>query len=328
MYSLAIESSCDDTSIAVFKEDKLISMNTTSQNEIHSLYGGIVPELAARAHTKNILPLFKETLKDANIELQNIGLITATYAPGLVGSLLVGLEFAKSLSIINNIPFKKVHHIAAHLHSAHLSNKIKYPYLGVVVSGGHSTIYIVKDLDNFKLVSYSLDDAIGESYDKVAKMCNLSYPGGPVIDKMSKEYKGEYINFPRPMKSPHKPNLSFSGLKTAVSKYIKENPNYDIFRVVSSFQEAAVDSLSYKIKLAAKKYQMNTIVVTGGVSANSRLRKEINKLFRNKKVYFPELKYCMDNAAMIGYLGYHLYKRYNSDNPLKVNPLASKVLGV
>ncbi len=327
MYSLALESSCDDTSIAIFKDENLISMKTASQNEIHSLYGGIVPELAARAHTKNILPLYKESLKDANITLRDISLISATYAPGLVGSLLVGLEFAKSLAIINNIPFKKVHHIAAHLHSAHLTNDIKYPYLGIVVSGGHSTIYIVRDLDDFELVSYSLDDAIGESYDKVAKMCNLGYPGGPIIDKISKNYNGEYINFPRPMKSPNKPNLSFSGLKTAVNNYIKENPNYNLDQVVSSFQEAAIDALAYKIKLAAKNYNMNRIVVTGGVSANSRLRSEMFKIFKNKSVYFPELKFCMDNAAMIGYLGFKLYKKHGPDNPFNVNPQASKTLG-
>lgn len=327
MFSLAFESSCDDTSIAVFKDKKLIAMKTASQNEIHSLYGGVVPELAARAHTQNILPLYYEVLKEANIELSDVNLITATYAPGLIGSLLVGLEFAKALAIINNIKFKKVHHIAGHLHAAHITQKIEYPFLGVTVSGGHTTIYIVSDIDKYELIGWSLDDAVGEAYDKVAKMCNLGYPGGPIIDKIAKNYSGELIDFPRPMKYKKNFNLSYSGLKTAVSIYIKNNPNYNMEQLVSSFQVAAIDVLTYKIKLAAKHYKLKRIVISGGVSANSYLRVLLPTLFKDEIVYFPEIKYCMDNAGMIGNLGILLYERYGSDNASLVNPEASKPLG-
>ena len=328
MFTLAFESSCDDTSIAVFKDKELISMKTASQNEIHSLYGGVVPELAARAHTKNILPLYYETLKDAEIELKDIDLITATYAPGLIGSLLVGLEFAKALSLMNNIPFKKVHHIAGHLHAAHITQEIKYPFLGVTVSGGHTTIYIVNGPDEYKLIGWSLDDAVGEAYDKVAKMCNLGYPGGPVIDKIAKKYDGKLINFPRPMKNKKNFNLSYSGLKTAVSLYIKNNPDYNIEKLVTSFQTAAIDVLAYKIKLAAKSHNLKRIVISGGVSANSYLRKLLPEMFKEEKIYFPEMRFCTDNAAMIGYLGIILYEKYGADNPSEVDPKASMPLGV
>ncbi len=328
MYTLAIETSCDDTSLAILKDDKIISMKTTSQNEIHSQYGGIVPELAARAHTQNIIPLYYEVLKESNIKLSDLSLITATYAPGLIGSLLVGLEFAKTLSIVNNIPFKKVHHIAGHLHAAHITNDISYPFLGVAVSGGHTTLNIVKSLYDYELVGYSLDDAVGEAYDKVAKMCNLGYPGGPAIDKLSKTYKGEYINFPRPMRNRKTFNLSFSGLKTAVSTYLKNNPNYNTQQVVASFQEAAIDSLIFKINLVANHYKMDRIVISGGVSANSRLRELAKKTFRSRKLYFPEMKYCMDNAGMIGYLGYLLYKNDGEDKAIDINPKATLQLGI
>jgi len=303
-------------------------MKTASQNDIHSLYGGVVPELAARAHTKNILPLYYEVLKEADIELKDISLITATYAPGLIGSLLVGLEFAKALSVMNNIPFKKVHHIAGHLHAAHITNDIKYPFLGVTVSGGHTTIYIVRDIDKYELVGYSLDDAVGEAYDKVAKMCNLGYPGGPIIDKLAKNYEGELINFPRPMKNKKNFNLSYSGLKTAVSLYIKNNPNFDQKQLVTSFQVAAIDVLAHKIKAAANHYNLKRIVISGGVSANSYLRKLLPTLFKNEEVYFPEMKFCTDNAAMIGYLGILLYEKYGPDHAKEINPKASLPLGV
>jgi N6-L-threonylcarbamoyladenine synthase len=327
MYTLAIESSCDDTSIAVFKDNNLITMKTASQNEIHSLYGGVVPELAARAHTQNILPLYYETLKESNIELSDISLITATYSPGLIGSLLVGLEFAKSLAIINNIEFKKVHHIAGHLHAGHITQEIEYPFLGVTVSGGHSTIYIVNDIDQYELIGWSLDDAVGEAYDKVAKMCNLGYPGGPIIDKIAKTYTGEFIDFPRPMKYSKNFNLSYSGLKTAVSLYIKNNPDYNLEQLVSSFQVAAIDVLTHKIKLASKHYNLKRIVISGGVAANSHLRALLPTLFNEETVYFPEMKYCMDNAGMIGYLGIKLHEKYGPDNPKEVNPKATNPLG-
>jgi len=327
MYTLAIESSCDDTSFAVFKDNEIITMKTASQNEIHSLYGGVVPELAARAHTQNILPLYYETLKEANIELSDIDLITATYSPGLIGSLLVGLEFAKSLAIINDIKLKKVHHIAGHLHAAHLSQDIEYPFLGVTVSGGHTTIYIVNDIDKYELVGWSLDDAVGEAYDKVAKMCNLGYPGGPVIDKLAKTYTGELIDFPRPMKHKKNFNLSYSGLKTAVSIYLKNNPDYDVNQVAASFQTAAIDVLTFKIKKAALHYGLERIVISGGVAANSHLRNLLPTLFKDEKVYFPEMKYCMDNAGMIGHIGIKLFNKFGADNPKEINPKASNPLG-
>lgn len=257
MITLAIESSCDDTSIAILENDKLLVQKTASQNEIHSSFGGVVPELAARAHTKNIVPLYYEALKDCNLELKDIDLIAVTYAPGLIGSLLVGVEFAKSLSIINNIPMIKVHHIAGHLHAAHLTEKIDYPYFGVVVSGGHTSLYIVRDIDSYEMVGYTLDDAIGEAYDKVAKMCNLGYPGGPIIDKIAKKWdKDNLIPFPRPMFRSKELKFSFSGLKTAVSTYLKKNLTILLNRLLPLFKKQLLILYLKKLKWVLKSINL------------------------------------------------------------------------
>lgn len=326
MITLAFESSCDDTSLAIIENGQVKLQKTASQNDVHEAFGGVVPELAARAHTKNILPLYLSLLEETNLTLKDINLIVATYSPGLVGSLLVGLEFAKSLAIINNIPFKKVHHIAGHLHAAHLTQNIEYPFLGIAVSGGHTNIFIVKNIDDYELVGYSLDDAAGEAFDKVAKMCSLGYPGGPIIDKIAQKWTGSLINFPKPMQNSKDFNFSFSGLKTAVSLYIKNNPEYDVNQLACSFQETVVDLLLHKIKKAAIHYGLKNIVLSGGVAANSALRRKVTEMFDKEKVYFPQLKYCMDNAAMIGYVGEKLFLKYGADNPYETNPIPTKIL--
>lgn len=327
MITLAIESSCDDTSLALFQNTTLLEVKTASQNKIHQEFGGVVPELAARAHNQNILPLYYELMSQFNYTIKDINLIVVTYSPGLIGSLLVGVEFAKTLSIINNIPLKKVHHLAGHLHAAHITQNVPYPFLGVVVSGGHTNIFIVEDIDRYKLVGYSLDDAAGEAFDKVAKMCNLGYPGGPIIDKLAQKYlSSDRIPFPRPMKNSPELHFSFSGLKTAVSTYLKNNPDYDVEKVATSFQDAVIDSLFEKIKRAAELYNMENIVISGGVAANSLLRKYISEHLKNHKIYLPSLKYCMDNAAMIGYIGVKLFEKYGADEPHSINPKSTETL--
>ncbi len=325
-YTLAFESSCDDTSIALFKNDQLIITETASQVKIHRAYGGVVPELAAREHTKNIIPLFNEVLEKGGVTLQDIGLIVVTIEPGLIGSLLVGTECARAIAKFNHIPIKGVHHIAGHLHAAHLTHSIPYPYLGVAVSGGHTHIYIVYDIDRYELIGWTLDDAAGEAYDKVAKMCGLTYPGGPVIDQLAQKWSGAVIPFPRPLLHQKNFNYSFSGLKTAVSLYLKKNPHYILEQVAASFQKAVVEVLLYKLKKAADHYQLNNIVISGGVAANSELRKGVATQFKDKKVFFPELKYCMDNAAMIGYVGIKLFEKHGEDQFESIQPHASKVL--
>ncbi|MBN2695658.1 tRNA (adenosine(37)-N6)-threonylcarbamoyltransferase complex transferase subunit TsaD [bacterium] len=327
MITLSIESSCDDTSLALFNNTTLLGVKTASQNQIHQAFGGVVPELAARAHNQNILPLYYELMSEFNFTIKDIELIVVTYAPGLIGSLLVGVEFAKTLSIINNIPLKKVHHLAGHLHAAHITQEVPYPFLGVVVSGGHTNIFIVEDIDKYRLVGYSLDDAAGEAFDKVAKMCNLGYPGGPIIDKLAQKYtKSEKIAFPRPMRNSTELHFSFSGLKTAVSTYLKNNPDYDVERVAASFQDAVIDSLFEKIKRAANEYNMSNIVISGGVAANSLLRKYISEQLPTHNIYLPSLKYCMDNGAMIGYIGVKLYEKYGADDPHSIHPKATETL--
>lgn len=326
MYTLAFESSCDDTSIALFKDEQLITVKTASQIKIHTQYGGVVPELAAREHTKNMIPLFHSVLETGDVTLKDINLIVVTYAPGLIGSLLVGTEFAKGIAKFNNIPLKGVHHIAGHLHAAHLTNKIAYPYLGMAVSGGHSNIYLVNDIDSYELVGWTLDDAAGEAFDKVSKMCDLGYPGGPIIDTLAKQWSGELIPFPRPLKHHKNFNYSFSGLKTAVSLYLKKNPEYIVEQVAASFQKAVVEVLLHKLKKAADHYKVKRIVISGGVAANSELRAGVAKDFQRYQLFFPELRYCMDNAAMIGYAGIKLYQKHGADQFDNIQPKSSKLL--
>lgn len=332
MLILAIESSCDETSAAVVKNGRDILSNVvSSQIEIHSPYGGVVPELASRAHLESIIPVVDKSLKEAEITLKEIDAVAVTTGPGLIGSLLVGIETAKVISYTQNIPLITVHHIAGHLYTPFLKftdkktltkGKLTYPYLGLAVSGGHTSLYIVESPTEYKLIGETLDDAAGEAYDKVAKLLNLSYPGGPIIDKIAQNTAQTSITFPRPLAKQNNCSFSFSGLKTAVLNYtkkvgldkLKEDENH-LNEVCKAFQEAVVDILIIKIKFALKKYNLNNLAIVGGVAANGGLREAVKKQFDNINYFIPAPVLCTDNAAMIGGIAYQLQKSNGFTNP-------------
>ncbi len=306
---LGIETSCDETSVALYQAGKgIIGSKISTQIELHAKFGGVVPEVASRNHMLKIKPLFDELLKDTNIKLKDIDVIGVTVSPGLIGALFVGVAFAKGLSAALNIPIVPVNHLAGHLLSVELENDIKPPYLGLIISGGHTHIYNIDEKYNFTLFSKTIDDAVGEAFDKVAKMLGFAYPGGPFIEKEALNGDENSISFPIPMKN--KDDFSFSGLKTAVLNIINKN-EYSKADISASFQKTAVDSLILKTFKAAKKNKQKQIVIAGGVACNSYLRNRFlsaaNK--ENIRVYFPSPKLCTDNADMIAYTAYKLYDR-------------------
>lgn len=313
MNILAIETSCDDTSCAIITEDyKLLSLNISSQNDIHSKFGGVVPEVASRQHLK-ILPLiFKKTLHDANITLKDIHGITATIGPGLVGSLLVGLMFAKGLSISNKLPFFGVNHIEGHFFASFLEEKRPdFPFIALVASGGHTAIYLVQDFRKYEIIGQTRDDAAGEAFDKVAKLLEIGYPGGVAIENLSEGVIGT-IDLPYPLEQEF--DFSFSGLKTAVLTIVKKTTTMsEDFKkdLCASFQRTVVKILVDKTIRAGKKNKVKNIVISGGVASNKLLREEIVKYAKeeNMEVFIPQKRFCTDNAGMIGVVGYHFLKK-------------------
>lgn len=312
MYILGIETSCDETGVAIYKEGEGILSNlVSSQVELHCEWGGIYPELAAREHTKNIIPVLDKSLKDANISLKDIDGIAITVSPGLIVSLVIGVSVAKALSWVYDKPLIPVHHIEAHIFAIELVEKVEYPFIALVVSGGHTELYIINGFEDYKYLGGTLDDAVGEAYDKVARLLNLGYPGGPIIDKLAKRGK-EIIQLPRPLLKKgdkHKYNFSFSGLKTAVLNTVQKEL-YKREDIAHSFQEATTDVLIKKTLKAVEEFNIRNIVVAGGVSANSRLREKFKKIEKKYKlkVYFPPLNLCTDNGAMVAYTGYKRFK--------------------
>ena len=313
MKILGIETSCDETAVAIYDEKNgLLSNVVSSQIEIHKDWGGVFPELAAREHTKNILPVLDKAVKDAGINLKDIDAIAFTDAPGLIVSLVIGVSAAKALAFSLDKPLVPVHHIEAHIFATFLERKVEFPFLALVVSGGHTELYIINDFEDYKYLGGTLDDAVGEAYDKVARVLGLGYPGGPIIDKLST--KGICsLELPRPLlkgKSEHKYNFSFSGLKTAVLRET-EKKRHKKEDVAKSFQEAVVEVLVKKTLDAAKEHNIKNIVVAGGVSANKRLRKVLTEKAEKlgKTAIFPSIYLCTDNAAMVAYTGYLRFKR-------------------
>ena len=317
IYVLGIETSCDDTCAAIVRNGtEILSNVVSSQNEIHRKYGGIVPEVASRRHIEMIDIVIREALEKAGKALEEIDAISVTNRPGLIGSLLVGVGAAKAISYAKDIPLIAVNHLEAHLYSNLLENPgIKGDFLGLIVSGGHSSLYLVDDGWNISEIGHTVDDAAGEAFDKIARYLGLGYPGGPIIDKLSREGNEQSIDLPRPMIDSGDFNFSFSGLKTALiyrtkknSELLKESNTPDL---VASFQKAVVDVLVHKTISAAKETGVDSILVSGGVAANSRLREELLKKGEenNIKIYIPSLYLCMDNAAMVGCLGYFKYRR-------------------
>ena len=315
---LAIESSCDDTSAAICIDGKVIS-NLTASQKIHEQYGGVVPELASREHTKNIIPVVAEAIKKAGITKKDINAVAFTRGPGLMGSLLVGGMFAKSFAQAQNIPLIDVNHMQAHV-LAHFIDEPKpaFPFLCLTVSGGHTQIVLVKDYLDMEIIGESLDDAAGEAFDKTAKLLNLPYPGGPLIDKYAQTGNPFAFKFSEPQIEAL--NFSFSGIKTSIlyflQKETKANPNFveeNLADICASVQQSIVSILMKKIKKASTETGITEIAIAGGVSANSELRKQL-KIFgeqNNWNTYIPDFQYCTDNAGMIAITSY--YKYLNND---------------
>jgi len=302
---LAIESSCDETACAVLKDGhQILSSEIASQVDEHARFGGVVPEVASRQHLMALFPLTQRAIDNAGITLDQLDAIAVTRAPGLVGALLVGVSGAKALAYALKIPLIGINHLEAHLMAARLQErKPKFPYLGLIVSGGHTALYNVKGPGNFDLISNTRDDAAGEAYDKVAKMMGLGYPGGIVIDQLAKKGDKDAIRFPRAMMRKDTLDFSFSGVKTSVRQYLdKHQPTEeDLPDICASFQEAVVEVLVKKSLLAARKFKLDRWVLAGGVAANSRLRRQAEVAGKNNalEVFLPEVQFCTDNAAMI-----------------------------
>ena len=309
---LAIESSCDETSMAIIRNgNECVHLTVLTQMDTHAEFGGVVPEIASRMHTENVTMVLEETLTKANMTMDEIDAIAVTYAPGLLGSLLVGVEFAKTLSFVYKKPLIAVNHIAGHIYANNLEKQMKFPLLALVVSGGHTDLILMKGDYEFEHIGGTLDDAIGECYDKVARVIGLGYPGGPKVEKAALEGEHTY-DLPIPMNDDSF-NMSFSGLKSSIINLVhnekqrgNEIRNNDLAR---SFQDVAVDQLCRKTELAIKKYGVNNMIIAGGVSANKFLREEIKKVTDKYDVELcvPRMLYCTDNAAMIGAAAYPLY---------------------
>lgn len=312
VYILAIESSCDETSMAIIKNGTdNIATTILTQMDTHATFGGVVPEIASRMHSENITMVLEDVLNKANMKVEDVDAIAVTYAPGLLGSLLVGIEAAKTLALVYNKPLIKVNHLAGHIYANNLVQKMEFPLLALVISGGHTELVLMEDDYKFKVLGETLDDAIGEVYDKVARVLDLPYPGGPNIEKYAEQGTPSY-ELPIPMNNDEL-NFSYSGLKSAVINLVhneKQRGNeirkYDL---AASFQKVAIDELVRKTELAIKKYNIKRLIVAGGVTANKYLRSEMEKLANKYDVNLtvPPIKYCTDNAAMIGCAAYPLY---------------------
>ena len=315
IYILAIESSCDETAAAVVKNGREVLSNIiSSQIELHKLYGGVVPEIASRKHIEKINPVIREALSAANMKLEDMDAIGVTYGPGLVGALLVGVAAAKAISYAKNIPLVGVHHIVGHISANYIENKdLEPPFLGMVVSGGHTHLVMVKDYGKYEILGKTRDDAAGEAFDKVARAIGLGYPGGPKIDKLAKEGNPKAIAFPRAHVADAPLDFSFSGLKSSVLNYINscEMKHQEICRadVAASFQAAVVDAIVSHTIEAAKMYRMDKVALAGGVASNSALRQAMKERCEaaGLKFYYPSPILCTDNAAMIGCAAYYEY---------------------
>ena len=309
IYCLAIESSCDETSMAIVKNGTLeVATVVLSQIDIHKAFGGVVPEIASRSHVENITIVLDELVSKCNMSLKDIDIIGVTYGPGLIGSLLIGLECAKTLSLVLNKPLVPVHHIAGHIYANNLMKRLEFPLIALVISGGHTDLVYMDQDYSFKRIGSTLDDAVGEAYDKVAKILGLEYPGGPKIDKLS--YLGnDTYDLPYPLDDDSF-NFSFSGIKSAVLNIV-HNETQRKEDMACSFQKRVVTVLYNKTKHAVMKYNVKNIVIAGGVSANTGIRTMIQELSKelDLNLIIPDFKFCTDNATMIGAAAYYAYKK-------------------
>jgi len=332
---LAIETSCDDTSVAIVeKSGRVLFCESASQDEAHEAFGGIVPEIAGRNHTENLLPIVEKSFMSSNLEWKDIDGVAVTCRPGLVGSLLVGVVTAKSLALAKDLPFIGVNHLEGHLLAPFLRDdsysppaNFDYPYLALAVSGGHTSLYKVFGLGNYETLGRTIDDAAGEAFDKFAKMVGLGFPGGIHVDRLSQEGNRKAFDFPRALMQNDNLNFSFSGLKTSALRQVQSMKEKEVFDqlpdLCASYQEAVVEALISKLALAVEKTGIRKVVITGGVSANTRLREVgLDGARKNNwDIVIPPLRYCTDNAAMIGYAGIQRLNRgERSEDSLGVSP--------
>ena len=328
MYILGIESSCDETSMSIIKDGTIeVATVVLSQMNTHAYYGGVVPEIASRMHVENITIVIDELLKKASMSMEDIDAIAVTFGPGLIGSLLVGLMAAKTLAFIYDKPLIPVHHIAGHIYANNLVKPLTFPLIALVVSGGHTELIYMKEDYSFEFLGGTLDDAVGEAYDKVARVIGLPYPGGPNVDRLAFEGMDTY-DLPLPLNDDSH-NFSFSGLKSAVINLVhnEKQRGREIIKenLAASFQNRVTEILTKKTIKALKDYKVNNLIVAGGVAANKglrmRLKEECDK--ENINLTIPEIKYCTDNGAMIGAAGYYAYsKGYKADLSLNAKATA------
>ena len=326
MICLSIESSCDETAVAIIKDKREVLANIVStQIDIHKKYGGVVPEIASREHISNIPFVVEEALNTANITFSDIDYIGVTYGPGLVGALLVGVAYAKSLAYALNIPIVPTNHMHGHIAANYISYpELKPPFLSLVVSGGHTNLVYVEDYTKFKMIAKTRDDAVGEAFDKVARVIGLGYPGGPKIDKLAKQGQAN-INLPKTHFDSL--NFSFSGIKTSVINLNHNKPDINKADLAASFEKTVAEILVSHAEKAVKITNINKIVLAGGVSANTYIRKKFDDLAseKNLNIYYPELKLCTDNGAMIASAGYYEFIAGNRSN-LELNAIPNLTL--
>lgn len=328
---LGIETSCDETSVAVIRDGTLLA-NIISSQIVHEQYGGVVPELASRAHQKLIVPIVQEALAKGKVKKEDLSAIAVAVGPGLMGSLLVGVNFGKAFAYGLGVPFIAVNHMEAHIYSNFIEEPVpQFPLLNLTVSGGHTQLVLLMDEFNYKIVGETKDDAAGEAFDKVAKMLKLGYPGGPHIDRFAKIGNPDRIKFPRPYGTDNDFNFSFSGIKTSVLYYLRDNklrdtkiPEQLLADICASFQDSVVDVLVQKTLRAAKHFNVKDIAIAGGVSANSHLREEMQRSAQRNgfRLFIPKFEYCTDNGAMIAEVGYRKFLR-SMFSPINVTATAN-----
>lgn len=322
MIVLSVESSCDETSVSIIKDGTTILSNVVlSQIDVHAMYGGVVPEIASREHIKGITLVFEEALQKANIAVSDIDLVAVTKGPGLIGSLLVGINAAKAFAFANDIDIVGVHHIAGHIYSNAIEEELKFPLICLVVSGGHTELVLMEKHYDFQKLGETMDDAVGEAYDKIARTVGLGYPGGPIVDRLAFEGTPTY---PMPnISQKDSYDFSFSGIKSHVINLVhnihQRNEEVNIPDLCASFQEAVTDVLVEKSIKAIEEYQAKMFIIAGGVAANKGLRKKIDERITNVRIITPSFRYCTDNAAMIGVAGYYQYKTNKKVDDMTLN---------
>ncbi|MDC0559029.1 tRNA (adenosine(37)-N6)-threonylcarbamoyltransferase complex transferase subunit TsaD [Candidatus Izimaplasma bacterium] len=322
MIVLSVESSCDETSVSIVKDGiDILSNVVLSQIDVHKQYGGVVPEIASREHIKGITMVFQEALEKANITKKEIDLIAVTKGPGLIGSLLIGINAAKAFAFSNDIDIIGVHHIAGHIYANAISKDLEFPLICLVVSGGHTELILMEEHYDFQKLGETMDDAVGECYDKVARTVGLGYPGGPIVDRLAVTGKPTYKMPDISLGKSY--DFSFSGIKSHVINLVhnikQRNEEVNIPDLCASFQETVSDVLVNKSIRAIKENNAKMFMIAGGVAANKGLRKKINERINNVKVVVPEFRYCTDNAAMIGVAGYYQYMKYKTSDDMTLN---------